>query len=544
MSSVTAKNNKSGNGSIVSAAVILGAASLASRLVGLFRERVLTTTFGAGETFDAFVAAFRIPDLIFNLIVIGALSAAFIPLFTEKLVRKRDNEQDAFHFANATLNVIMVAVVIFSALYALLTPYIVPIITPGFSGRELELTIQLSRVMALQPVLLAVSFVFSGVLNSFKRFVAYAMAPILYNVGIVIGVVWLVPKMGPVGLGWGVVLGALLHMAVQLPSMLTIGWRWQFGVKSSWTDLMRLWKMMVPRAFGLAAQQIDLLLVTFFGSGLLAGSITAFHLATNVQSLPIGIFGIAFAQAAFPTLSELAARKESHEFRQTLTRTFRYILFCVVPVSALFFLFRAQIVRVLFGDGAFDWQDTTMTFNTFGFLIISIFAEATIPLLSRAFFAKQDTKTPVVISLASIVLDIVFVLLFTPQYGVEGLALAFSLSAILQLLALLGILHHQLHGFDDRTVLGSLVRIVIATLLASLVAQLLKYPVAAIVDMQRFWGVLTQLLVAGGCGVLTYLGISSVIGSPEIVAIRKYLPRRFQLPVTPTDTTRFSGLSE
>lgn len=538
------RNGKIGNGSLISAALIIGVASLASRVVGLIRERVFTTTFGAGEVFDAFVAAFRIPDLIFNLVVIGALSAAFIPLFTEKLVGDDKGDRKAFDFASATLNLIVLAVAALSLLYALFAPVIVPIVTPGFAGEQLELTIQLSRIMALQPVLLAISFVFSGVLNSFKRFVAYALAPVLYNVGIILGVVWLVPMFGVAGLGWGVVLGAALHMVIQLPSVLQVGWRWKPQLRSSWGDLIRLWRMMVPRMFGLAAQQINLLVVTILGSGLLAGSIAAFHLANNIQNLPIGIFGIAFAQAAFPTLSEYAARKQKEEFRKTITKTFRYVMYVVIPLSALLFLFRAQIVRVLFGDGAFDWEDTVMTFETLGFLVLSVFAQATIPLLSRAFYAWQDTKTPVAVSLVSIVVNVVLALLLAPRFGVQGLAMAFSAAAVLQLLILLGMLHHRLQGFDDEKVLGSLARIVAATIVAALVAQLLKYPIASIVDMQRFWGVLTQLVFAGGIGVLTYIGLSFVVGSPEAVAIRKYLPRRFQMPTAPTDTSRFEGLGE
>src|SRR5687767_3933853 len=171
------------NGSVVSAAVLLGVSSLGSRVVGLLRERALTTAFGAGDVFDAFVAAFRLPDLIFNVIVVGALSATFIPLFTEKLVTsKRAKNVEAFEFANSILNVVLLIVVVLSVVYVVLAEQLVPLITPGFTGEKLTMTIMLSRIMALQPILLAISFVFSGILNSFKRFVVYALAPILYNV--------------------------------------------------------------------------------------------------------------------------------------------------------------------------------------------------------------------------------------------------------------------------------------------------------------------------------------------------------------------------
>lgn len=533
------------NGRLVSAATILGIASLVSRIVGLLRERVLTTTFGAGDVFDAFVTAFRVPDMIFNLLVLGALSAAFIPLFTGKLVKGKKGRKEAFDLAVAVLNVLVLAVGVLAVLFAFFAPQLVPLIAPGFAGEKLKLAIALSRIMALQPVLLSVSFVFSGVLNSFKRFVVYALAPVLYNAGIIFGVLVLVPRWGVTGLAWGVVLGAALHMLIQLPSVLVVGWRWRPKLAWSASDVRTLWHMMVPRMVGLAAVQVNLLVVSILGSGLLAGSIAVFHLANNVQYLPVGIFGIAFAQAAFPTMAEQVARRKMRAFRDTLARVMRYILFFVVPVSLFFFLLRAQIIRVLFGAGAFDWEDTILTFETFGWLIMSIFAQALIPLLAKAFYVQQNTRTPVIISVGSMVLNVVLAVWLAPSMGVQGLALAFSVSAIVNVLLLLSVLHWQLNGLNDREVLTSLARITLAAIMAGIVVQVLKYPVAAAVNMHRFWGVFVQLMVAGGGGALVYLLIMWMLGSEELIALRRYLPRRatVELP-SGTDTPRFEGLPD
>lgn len=530
------------NGRLVSAAIILGVASLASRIVGLLRERVLTTMFGAGDVFDAFVAAFRVPDMIFNLLVLGALSAAFIPLFTEKLVKGQRGKQAAFDLAVGILNIMVLVVGLLAIIFAVGAPYIMPLVVPGFEGEKLKMTIMLSRIMALQPVLLGISFIFSGILNSFKRFVVYALAPILYNGGIIIGVLVLVPLLGVAGIAWGVVLGALLHGLVQLPSVLKVGWRWRPRLLWSEKDVRALWRMMVPRAVGLAANQVNLLTVSVLGSGLLAGSITVFHLANNVQYLPVGIFGIAFAQAAFPTLAEQVARKRMGDFRDTLTRVLRYILFFVVPVSLFFFLLRAQIIRVLYGAGAFDWEDTILTFETFGWLIVSIFAQAIIPLLARAFYVQQNTKTPVIISVISMILNVILAMWLAPHMGVQGLALAFSAAAIVNVMLLLSILHWQLRGLNDRQVLVSLARITLATILAGVVVQALKYPVAMIVDMQRFWGIFTQLAVSGMGGAGAYLGMMWWMGSEELAALKRYLPRRGPVEIpTGTETSRFEG---
>lgn len=532
-----------GNGSVISAAIIIGVASLLSRIVGLVRERVFTTEFGAGDVFDAFVAAFRVPDFIFNLIVIGALSAAFIPLFTTKVVAGEHGEGSAFSFAVSILNIMILVVSIFSILFIIFAPVLVPLIAPGFSGDKLQLTISLSRVMALQPILLAVSFVFSGVLNSYKRFVVYALAPILYNIGIIFGVEVLVPVMGLMGIAWGVVIGAALHALVQLPSVIYIGFRWKPILISSLKDVQSVWRMMVPRIFGLAAQQINLLVVTFLGSGLLAGSIAVFHLANNIQHIPIGIFGIAFSQAAFPTLAEQAARGDRAAFRKTLSHTFRYILFFVIPISAFFFLLRAEIVRVLFGSGAFDWEDTQLTFETFGLLMMSVFAQATIPLLTRAFYAYHDTKTPVAITAVSVVLNITLAFYLSSLYGVQGLAMAFSIAAVVQLMMLLGVLHWRVEGLDDAQIIRSIARIVAATILAAVVVQLLKVVVGSVVNMQRFWGVFVKLFVSGSGGITVYLVLAWLFGVSEIITLKKYMPRKPKLD-KPTETPRFSEVPD
>lgn len=543
---ITKINRANGaNKKIVSAAIILGVASLASRVVGLLRERVLTTTFGAGDTFDAFVAAFRLPDLVFNLVVVGALSAAFIPLFTEKLVAETDSDShdDAFKFALSILNSVVLIVIVLCALYAWFAPSLVPFITPGFTGDKLALTVVLSRIMAIQPILLAISFITSGVLNSFKRFVAYALAPILYNVGIIIGVVYLVPMIGVTGLGWGVVLGALLHLVVQVPSVIRLGFRWRPTIRWSPGDRQKLQRMILPRVFGLSSQQVNLFVVTIIGSTLAAGSITVFHLANNVQSLPIGIFGVAFAQAAFPTLAEQIARRQKALFKETLTRTFRYILFFIIPVSIFFFLLRAQLIRVLFGAGAFDWEDTILTFETFGVLLLSLFAQATIPLLVRAFYVQQNTLIPVIISIISMVVNVGLAVVLAPTLGLQGLALAFSLSAIINVFLLLTLLHWRLGDFNDAEVISSLLKITMASVLAGVVLQLLKLPVAQLVNMQRFWGVLVQLLVTFSAGTIVYVALCYLLKCEELMIISRYFPRVANLSAG-TSTARFEGMTE
>jgi putative peptidoglycan lipid II flippase len=561
-------NSRTGtkNGRLVSAALLLGVASLGSRLVGVLRDRVLSTTFGAGDTLDAFVAAFRLPDLIFNLVIVGALSAAFIPLFTEKLVKGKkyaNGRTDADMFASSVMNLVLIVITVLSVMYMLTAQWLVPLITPGFTGEKLRLTIQLSQIMALQPILLGISFVFSGILNSHKRFLSYSLAPIVYNIGITLGALVFYPYVGIAGLGWGVVLGAALHMLVQLPSILAIGWQWHPMIEWASHDFKRLRRMILPRMLGLAAQQVNLFIVTILGSGLMTGTISIFYMANNLQSLPIGVFGLAFAQAAFPTLAENIAREDHRSFRNTLTKSFRYILFFVIPTSVAFFLLRAQIIRVVYGAGAYDWEDTILTFRTFGILIMSLFAQATLPLLTRAFYVQHNTKIPVITSLISIAANIILALVLVSNCqahfwllgwknlpcGIEGLALAFSLSNILNLVLLLGSLHWTMDGFNDEEVLKSLVRITGASLVAGVVIQILKYVVAygvdqyPAIDMHTFIGVFIQLVVSSAGGVLAYIGVCLLLHCDELEAVWRFLPRKWRLTAG-TETTRFTGLPE
>jgi putative peptidoglycan lipid II flippase len=328
--------------------------------------------------------------------------------------------------------------------------------------------------------------------------------------------------------------------------VLRVGYRWQAIVHWSNKDATALRRMIIPRMFGLAGQQVNLFLVTIIGSTLTAGSITVFHLANNVQSLPIGMFGLAFAQAAFPTLAEQVAQKEHQQFLNTLTKSFRYILFFIIPLSLWFFLLRAQMIRVLFGAGQFDWEDTILTYETFGVLLMSLFAQATIPLLARAFYVRQNTAIPVTISLVSIVINVVLALLLAPSMGIQGLALAFSVAAIVQLVLLLATLHWQLGGFNDLEVITSIAKVTLAALLAAVVLQALKYPLARLVDMDRGWGVLVQMSGSFSGGMAAYLWLCLLFQCDELAALQKYLPRRrkkLQLPPA-TETPRFGGLPE
>ncbi|PIR59700.1 MAG: murein biosynthesis integral membrane protein MurJ, partial [Candidatus Pacebacteria bacterium CG10_big_fil_rev_8_21_14_0_10_45_6] len=332
---------------ITGAAIILGVASFVSRLVGILRDRVLAHHFGAGDVLDAYYSAFRIPDLLFNLLIAGALSAGFIPVFLE--IWKKD-KQRAWDLTNSLLSLVLICFAIASVILYAVTPSMMRALVPGFDAQKLDLTISLTRIMLLSPIFLAISSVISSVLHSLKNFMVFAISPILYNLGIIAGVVFFVPRFGVTGLAWGVVLGALLHVGIQIPALIHQGFSYRPLLNIKDTYVKKIVLLTIPRTLGLATHQINLLVVTLIASGLSAGSVTIFHFANNLQYFPIGLIGHSFAIAAFPTMAALVAEGRTHQMIEHLSRTIRQILFLIIPATIIFLLLRAQIVRVILGS--------------------------------------------------------------------------------------------------------------------------------------------------------------------------------------------------
>jgi len=490
--------------SIAAAAFIISLAGIASRLLGLLRDRILAGQFGAGDTLDAYYAAFRIPDLIYNLMIVGALSAAFIPVFTEFIAEKK--EEEAWKLSSGVLSLQVFITGLLSIFLVIFAPWLMKLVTPGYTGAKLDLAVTLTRIMFLSPFLLGISGILGGVLVSFKKFLIYSLAPIFYNFGIIIGAVFFVKWMGPVGLAWGVVLGALMHMLVQYPSVKFSG----FHFRPMFIDALKnpgvrkVLRLMIPRTLTIAVSQINFTIITIFASTLAAGSLAVFNFANNIQSAPIGLFGVSFAIAVFPTMSAFAAKKEKKEFIAAFSGTCRQILFFVIPLSMFLFVLRAQTVRVVLGTGKFNWTDTILTFQTLGLLAFSLFAQSLLPLLNRAFYALQNTKTPLYIGLISEAVNLIMVVLLIGKYSIYGLAIAFSASSFLNMVLLVIFLRKKLSNIDGKNIADSVARIIAASLVGAGVAQIVKYIVGTQGELDTFIAVFTQLVSAGAAGLLAF----------------------------------------
>ncbi len=491
--------------SVASAALVITLAGIASRLLGLLRDRFLASSFGAGDTMDIYYAAFRIPDLVYNLLILGALSAAFIPVFTG-LIAKQDNKEEAWKMANGVMNLAIFFLIIVSLVLAIFTPFLMKLITPGFSPEKMEKVILFTRIMFLSPIFLGISGIFGGILTSFKQFLIYSIAPIFYNLGIIVGILVFVKFMGPIGLAWGVVLGALFHMLVQWPAVKNIGFSFFPNLKESFRnkDVRKVIKLMIPRTMGIAVNQINLLVITIFASLLAAGSLAIFNFAQNLQSVPLGIFGVSFSIAVFPNLAGCFARKEKESFVANFSKTFRQILFFVIPLSIFMLVLRAQIVRVVLGSGKFDWEDTILTFQALGIFTLSLFAQSLVPLLARSFYAMHDTKTPFYIALVTELVNILLVVFLIQKFAILGLVAAFSISAVVQMFLLLFILRTKFNNLDDRSILKSVFKISLASVISGIAIQGAKYLVASFADLDTFWEVFLQLSFSFFAGVIIF----------------------------------------
>ncbi len=518
---------------ITSAAIIIGAASLASRFLGVIRDRILAGEFGAGNVLDAYYAAFRVPDLVFNLLVLGALSAGFIPIFTQYL--QRGDKDKAWHLANQVLNVLLIALFIVCGILFIFTPQLMKLITPGFEGEKLVMTVNLTRIMFLSPILLGLSSVFGGILQSFKRFLVYSLAPILYNVGIIIGALVFVKFWGVYGLAWGVVLGALMHLLIQVPTSVYLGFHYQLILNLKNSGLRKIGKIMVPRTLTLGITQLNLLVITIIASTLAAGSLAVFNLANNLQLFPVGIFGISFAIAAFPTLSALALREDKKDFIHSFSNTTRQILFFIIPASALFLVLRAQIVRVILGTGNFTWQDTILTMECLAMFSFSLFAQALIPLLLRGFYAFQRAVKPFIIGIFTIGANVVLSLILTKPFtifghyfdlGVIGLALAFSLANIFNFIILWLFLRIITGNLDERRIIWSVLKIVVATLAMAIVTQFMKYGIEPYFGTQTFVGIFLQGLIAGLVGIAVFIVVGCLLKSQEMFTFLDSIKKR------------------
>lgn len=498
------------------AAGILVFFSLISGFLGLLSNRLLAAKFGAGLEASVYFAAFKIPDLVYNILISGGILVAFLPIFSEYFA---ESKEKAWDMANRVLNVFFFLLAVFSAILFILSPRLVELIVPGFTEEAKSMFLILVRILLIQPIILGISDIFSGIINHFYRFLAYSLAPILYNIGIIFGILFLSPYFGIFGVGMGVVLGALLHLLIHIISAVNCGFRYRFLFDFKYPALKRIFLLMIPRIFGIAAGQINLIVITAIASTIAVGSIAIFNFANNLQNFFASVLGVSLATAAFPKFTRLWAEGRKEEFLNKISAILRHALFLVIPAGILTFLLRAQIVGIIFYSGRFGQEEARLTSASLGLFALSIFASALIPFLVRIFFSLQDTKMPTLISLISVAANIGFSFLFVSLLGdspgaVAALPLAFSISAILQFILLLFLLYKKIGDFQIKDIFDSLKKTLIASFLMG---------IAVYFSMNIFSNVFLQTVSVCVIGAFVYISTAYFLKSPEIKSLQLWL---------------------
>lgn len=450
--------------SILAGATIIMATVVLSKILGLLRDRLLAHIFPP-DTVAIFFAAFGLPDLIFHIFIFGALSVAFIPVFTETLEKK--GKEEAFEMSNSIFNLMLLILILLSLIIYIFVEPLTNLIVPGFSPEQKLQVGSLTRVILIGQIILSFGSFFIGILQSFQRFIIPALAGVFYNIGIIAGILILSDSLGIMGAAVGVIIGGVLHVAIQLPLALSLGFRLKKVGKLFHSGVREMMRLMSVRTIGLAAEQINERVAIALASLISTSSVTYLTFAQHLQLVPISLFGATIAQAALPVLSYERARGRIEEFKTTLLTTLHQILFLALPSTAILIVLRIPSVRLIFGASQFDWEATVLTGRTLAFLSIGLGAQAVSLLLVRAFYAFKDTKTPVYISMVVVTVNIALSILFIRILNIDvwGLGLAFSISSILSGLMLFLTLHFKVGGFDLRQAFTPFGKMMMATII-------------------------------------------------------------------------------
>ncbi len=432
-----------------------------SNLIGLVRQILVSRAFGTERALDAFYAASTYPDLIFNLVAGGALGSAFVPTFTGLLARGR--RVAAWNLALSMANLVWMVLSALSLLSAFLAPQLIrSFLAPDFPPEQQALAAALLRILLLAPTLFGLSGLLMGVLNAHQRFLLPALAPSMYWLGMIFGLLFLVPSFGIYGLAWGAVLGAALHLGVQVPDLLRLlaslprrkGERFFRPLGLSHPAVREVGRLMGPRLAGVAVVQVNFVVNTIIASGLSAGSLAAIKYAWQIMTMPQVVIAQAIAIAALPTFSAQVARGERGAMRASLATTLRGVLFLSLPAALGLILLRRPLIALLFQRGTFDARSTELVAWALLWYALGLIGHNVVEVLSRAFYALHDTKTPVFVGTAAMTLNILFNFGFAALFDRlgwmphGGLALANSLATALEMTALLAIMHRRLRGLD------------------------------------------------------------------------------------------------
>ena len=528
------------------AAAILGLFTLLSQVLALFRDRILAGYFGANHLLDLYYASFRIPDFIFASVASLVSISVLIPFLSDRMENKKENTRK---FLDSVFTIFFSGIVLVAIVAFFLMPYLADFIFPGLTDPDsLSQVILLSRILLLQPICLGISNMLGVITQIKKRFFLYAVSPILYNLSIIFGIIFLYPSFGIMGVVFGVVIGGFLHFLIQVPFAIRQSLLPRFTSNVDFKEVWQVIKVSIPRTLTLSTYTLEQVFITGFASTLTIGSITIFSFAFNLQSVPLAIVGVSYTLAAFPTLSACFAKGQKDEFIKHVVTATRHIIFWSFPITALFIVLRAQIVRVILGSGSFNWSDTRLTAACLALFTISLFGQSLELLFIRAYYAAGKTRKPLFINLASSAITILapflllkvfahyetFRLFFESLFKVSGipgtevmmLPLGYSIGTIFNLIMLWIIFERDFKGFTKKTAI-----ILVHSLGAGVIGAFFAYIglniFSSIFTLTTLLGVFLQGFCAGVIGLVVTILIYILLDTKELNEVWNAIMSKF-----------------
>lgn len=506
---------------ILSAALIITFANILSSVAGLVRERLLISyffdTLESRQALEAFQIAFQLPDTLFQLMVLGAVTASFIPIFSQ--LRKK-SEQEAYAMSNVVMSWILLGFIIASSLLFLFS-YPLNAWRTGhqFTAQQLQIASQLTRLFLVAQLFFAFSNFLSGMLQAQRRFVIPALAPIIYNLGIILGVIFLTASFGIYAAGIGVLIGAICHMLIQLPFAYRLGFRFRPSLNWRLPGVMKLFKLMPPRIATYAVNEVQTLSLAFFATTMGNLSFLMIRLAMRLMILPIRLFGVPIGQASLAFLAAETSEADLARFRSLLIQSLNQVSFVTLPAAILLLILRVPVVRLVFGSSNLPWENTVATGKVLAILALSISAQALVQILVRAFHALNDTKTPFYVTIITIIVYLLgcsFFVFLTP-YGFLGIAFMITLTAFLEFGTSLILLHGKIGSLLGREFYRPQLKMLTATFLMAIFLYLpFRVLDELIFETSRTIELLALTLVTSTIGMLAYLFFASLLEIHEL----------------------------
>lgn len=520
---------------ILSAAFVIGFSVALSRILGLIRYRMLASYFGDDiKLLDSYIAASVLPDAIFEVMIFGAIALAFIPVFSKHLTK--DKLETAWHISSTMITVGIVIFAVFTLLILIFADFIAPIIAPGLVAKEPETQLiiaRLLRIMIFAQLFFVVSIFFTGILQSFQRFLIPALASIFYNIGIIISIAFLAPVIGIYAPAIGMVLGALLHVIVQFPLVSSLGFKFRPSFDFKNQEVREMFSLIWPRSVALGLSRFSDLINIALASIATFGSIAAFNFAQVIQLIPIAFFASPISQAALPSLSLKSGAEKVEEFKKLFIESFHQILFLVLPATAILAILRIPTVRLVFGAKELPWDITVLTGRTLIAFALGISASAMSLLVTRSFYAVRDSTTPVKVNLITVSINIALSLIFVfvLKYSIIWLAFAYSVANILNFLGLMYLLNKKLGGFNRKDLLTPAIKMLFITFIMSISLYVpMKLLDQLIFDTTRTINLIFLTTITSAVGIFVYCSLSIIFKIEQLFIYLNLARRIIALP--------------